>query len=800
MPGWDADGSSSIGLQADMVGSMERRVIGWLRGLIGGQRERSSRAEVWDTSRTRAVDRLNDRPGEPDAPPWQGSTAGLYDSGFVEEVKRSEDVARAGQKAWVAAGQTVTVQGRELPGGMFYVGSDLPAISPYVSIEPALIDPKLPGNHRSPDRSGREMGYWPSYSEITPAARSAYLDWLAAGRPSGAYIGYVFLFFYGLERRVVFDAAHIDEARAEIPALLDEVERLLKLYQDNHSFCGYAGNLLSFGPLLHGPVDVGSLTPPLTRQGWEFPVELKLALGAIVNAGEPLPASWALSWLRTHPDIQLRTPANRCSDEFNELFRIRYQAEYRDGMKIRRNKTPLKLSYHPASGSLRSVIEFDAGDLPDVCRLQAPVRRLRELAQVVTDELDAYSRWVGRRGERDSFGAVALLPRELAESRQPTDLRRLLERIESTLGSDDTATILVPDLIEEYPSRRPHILTAREAMAFAELLEQRGFGVAPDIRCSEINLSKHQHAVVFRLPDGPPAPTDEYLGATVVLQLGAAVSAADGTVTEDEERQLETHLERALQLSTVDRNRLRAHLQWLLTEPPKLTGMRARLRALAPSQQDLVGRFCVSVAAADGHISPDEVKVLSRVYSLIGLDPDRLHSDLHALASGPATRPVTVLPPDEPTGRRIPPPTEAATASTDDGLRLDEQRISEVMAATREVTQLLTEIFEGPVEQEAEESDPGAAAFDDEEVETASDSALGGLDPAHADLVRYLAQRRIWSREEFEQTAVELGLMPAGAIEVINDAAFERCDEPILEGEDPLEVNEQALRELLDGH
>ena len=89
------------------------------------------------------------------------------------------------------------------------------------------------------------------------------------------------------------------------------------------------------------------------------------------------------------------------------------------------------------------------------------------------------------------------------------------------------------------------------------------------------------------------------------------------------------------------------------------------------------------------------------------------------------------------------------------------------MAATREVTQLLTEIFEGPVEQEAEESDPVEAAFDDEEEEeTASDSALGGLDPAHADLVRFLAQRRIWSREEFEQTAVELGLLPAGAIEV----------------------------------
>ena len=118
------------------------------------------------------------------------------------------------------------------------------------------------------------MDYWPSYSHLAPASRTAYLDWLEAGRPGGAYIGYVFLFFYGIERRVLFDAAYLDEARAEIPALIDEVERLIDLYQDNNSFQGYAGNFLSFAPLIRGAVDAGDLTPPLTRRGWDFPVEL----------------------------------------------------------------------------------------------------------------------------------------------------------------------------------------------------------------------------------------------------------------------------------------------------------------------------------------------------------------------------------------------------------------------------------------------------------------------------------------------------------------------------------------------
>ena len=86
------------------------------------------------------------------------------------------------------------------------------------------------------------MDYWPSYSNLAPASRTAYLEWLAAGRPGGAHIGYVFLFFYGIERRVLFDATYIDEAHTDIPALIDEVERLIDLYQDNSSFQGYAGN------------------------------------------------------------------------------------------------------------------------------------------------------------------------------------------------------------------------------------------------------------------------------------------------------------------------------------------------------------------------------------------------------------------------------------------------------------------------------------------------------------------------------------------------------------------------------
>jgi len=71
-----------------------------------------------------------------------------------------------------------------------------------------------------------DLPYYPNYSQITPAARGAYLQWLATARDNpSTEIGLVFLYFYGLEYRLFQQSAIVD--RNEI---LDEVERLLRIY------------------------------------------------------------------------------------------------------------------------------------------------------------------------------------------------------------------------------------------------------------------------------------------------------------------------------------------------------------------------------------------------------------------------------------------------------------------------------------------------------------------------------------------------------------------------------------------
>jgi uncharacterized tellurite resistance protein B-like protein len=702
-----------------------------------------------------------------------------------------------GDRFWVPAGGTTTVAGREI-GGMVYVGSGLRPVSDYRgSVEPALLVPDRKVSWTQPDHPGSLIGYWPSYSAIDPASRAAYLHWLASGRKDpAAAIGYVFLFFYGIERRVLVDARVSEQAKAEIDGLLAEVERLLGIYE-NRSFRAYASSFLAITRLLHHPIDPATLPPPRSRDTWQIPLSLKIGLGALVAEGKPILPEWAYSWMVCSPEIRLRTPAQRCPEEFEELFKIRYAEAFTgEGLRIKPNKTFVKAEYRPASPSFFGSISLTLENLPDVTALTAPVRKLQEIADRTLQDLDVYSRWVGRTGDVHGPAALALLPPQLARGRQSEEGRRLVGWIEERLTGGEPALVEAADLLERWPGQTGTKLARRDAEMLALFLAQHGYGLEPDVRFGGPPPGSGK-AVLFRLgaegsaePE-PACPDPAYHAAAVLLHLAVAVSAADGEISAGEERHLFAHLEGALPLSPAGRTRLKAHLRWLITSPPGLAGLKKKIEPLAEPQRREIGQFLVTVAGADGHVGAEELKLLARIYPLLGLEAQAVYSDVHALASAeapPAAEPVTVLPAGPgPSGFPIP------RAPKADGVLLDPRKIQAKLAESEDVAGLLEGIF-------ATEEEPARAAMPQlpqPPTEPTGPPPIAGLDAIHSALLRRLAGKGLWERVEVERLAAGFGLLPDGALEVINEAAFERCGVPLLEGDETLEVDGQILEEML---
>jgi chromosome segregation ATPase len=89
------------------------------------------------------------------------------------------------------------------------------------------------------------------------------------------------------------------------------------------------------------------------------------------------------------------------------------------------------------------------------------------------------------------------------------------------------------------------------------------------------------------------------------------------------------------------------------------------------------------------------------------------------------------------------------------------------------------------------------SVFIEEPIATSPTGTSPGLDSAHSAFLQTLRTQTLWSREDLVRVAQQLDLLLDGALELINEAAFDRCDEALTEGEDPLEVNPNVLQELL---
>jgi len=685
--------------------------------------------------------------------------------------------AQNGDPYWVPARKSAMVKGLDI-GGMVYVGRGLHR-SAYGDAENCLIDPSLPIATGSPDIRGERLPYWPSYSRIPPTSRLAYLRWLASGRKDPDFaVGYVFLYFYGLERRLFLDRLPPEERLA----LIAEVERLRSIYAANGSFNRYSLALLEAAALL-APDAMGP-SPVFTSASYEMPLPVQIGLGKRVAAGEPLDADWLLSWWITHPETRVRTPVRRAFPEFQELFRLKFARTYPAGLRVSPPRRTLRYVYRAASGSFERNFSRELSGWPDVSKLTKPVSIADQIAEECTSELDAFSRYLGRNPNgRNTVEGHALLPAALAARLPNAELDELRAWAEARIDRDE-GLVPVEALLERLERQRPDRVSRRSLASAAAALSHIAIGFAPDPNFA-LRLPRNGEPIqLFRMHAGGgqlASPSDTFRNALFAATLGTFIAHADGTVSEAERQHLIAHIDRWDGLSDAERERLRANIDWMSAVPPNLTPLRKRFAEISEERKHAFSQLVIAVAGSDGRINPAEINAVRKLYKALGLPEDGIYSDLHALAAnGGTSEPVTVRKPAAAPIEYAIPTAPEKRGGTAQAIRLDHDLVSAIMADTAKVSKVLGAIFADDEPEETESDDEAAAA---------DSSLLRDLDPAHRALVAELVTRPTWSSEEFAQLATHFGLMPEGARETVNEWAFEQFDEALIEEEIDLEVN-----------
>lgn len=675
---------------------------------------------------------------------------------------------------------------------MLYVGEGLSPVRGLRDVEPALINPRLPVDRANPNRRGEGMSYWPSYSEITPAARAAYLEWLAGGRSDpNTYIGYVFLFFYGLERRLLGDVRRTAISPAERDAIFAEVTRLLGTYGHHRSFRGYATEFLGAARMGTDVRVYEREAPPLESSGSELPLLLRLGLGQLARDGRPIPAPWALSWVLCDPLINLPMPVRRCPEEFHELFRARYTRAFGEGLSLKPGGKDLAISYRPASASFGGELVLTAPGVPDVTARKRPAVKFHEIAEQCASELDAFSRWIGRNPDkRGSLAALGFLPSELIATHQGAEIVALCRTVEHHLGGKAVALAPAAEIVQGKRAKA-------DMVALAQLLQKKGYGIEPDVRFGGELPDQEGKVAVFRVPDDAPTTASaHYKAATLLVHLAVAMAAADGHVSDAEVQQIDAQLRALDSLSPPERARLLARAQLLAQGPPGLTGLKKRVEPLDARQKSAVADLIVAMAGADGRIDPAEVKLLVKLFPMLGLEQGEVYRRIHALAGAQATTagaPVTVKAAESRRGFKIPPP----SAVEANGIALNMAAVQAKLAETSAVAALLGAIFVEEAPAPSGETPPGGGAQTAERAPgVPAGPPVRGLGVGHSALVRRLAARSTWSRAEVEGLTAGLGLLTDGALELVNETAFDVCGSAAWSGDDPIEIDGDVMKEL----
>lgn len=655
---------------------------------------------------------------------------------------------------WVGFDDTQAIAKWKLPRGGVYIGTPSGGASDPWRAEPALIDPSLPVDAAHLDYPGQSMGYWPSYRTIKPNERATFIVYIHSDRVRpGVGLGYVFLYFYGLERRLLLDACDDPVARAEVPAILAEIQRLLIVYGPiSRSFNRYASDLHALGSAIYA--DANSLTAPIT-QG-QPGSGLLIQMGRVLGAGDAVPASLALAWAASAASAPRIAEWRSVETEARELFAQSYQRAFGNGIQLPKTAGVLNVRHHGAAFN-RTGMTISL-NIPDPRVIEPRLGQLPILFTSVVRQLESLAHLRARRA--DPLAEAALMPSGLRSQALPAVLENL-KQFASIAVRDRNGVISVPELRQHAGLDVSQKLGKRDAMSCAKALESLGFGLEPDVRQGG---TVGKSVVVFPLEaNTSPKPAATYTAAVGVLNLAFAMANADGVVTAEEVKSALDHVGDLFALSACDRNRLSARLRLLQLAPPSMTKLLGSARQLASNRREAVAQLVVGIAHADGRVDPAEIKLLERIYKALDLDPAKVPSDIHRYA------------------------TQSSTATPSNTRGLDTAAIAAKMKETDAVQNMLGRIF---AEAEASIAAPAASI--------ASESRLG-LDAACNTLLTHIlaSTAPIIARTEWDEWCEPLGLMPDGAVENINDAAFEHLDGALLTDEgDHLEIQKRACEAL----
>ncbi|MEI9948332.1 MAG: TerB N-terminal domain-containing protein [Pseudomonadota bacterium] len=685
-------------------------------------------------------------------------------------------------RRFLGTAEVLSVAGRTIARPLTFASSTA------IGSEASTIVTSLPvgdARHAGP------LPYWPSYSEADLHQRARYLDWMAGGRTDPAIdIGYVFIFFYGLEWRALREGLDVEAA-------CQETFRLLAIYGPrNGSFRSYAANFLLFAMLTR----LDTITDEQEFEGvLEHLLETSMNGSAVLTAwyfrrGLPLPARYAVKLAPTLEGAKRSVVAKRAEHELSHLFAARYREALGNGLPLTAAKRELSLAYRGASSSWHRAGSPLAVSIPDVLGKWGQFKPLVRIWNQCIEDLRKAARLKEKSGEL-SAEAWAALPAELRAQYDHPDRDRWDDLVAGAPRLGAFHLVTGGALAELAGAARTEKLSAALLCKITETAAELGYALEPDARAQRKGLRWQDEMLIWPSEETSCPDPKLYSAAYILLSLSMQVAMADGALAEEEAYVVISMLTDTFTLDETLRKRFVALQHLLARQPVRAATLAKKLQSTRTSSElAKIGRVLVSVATADGVVTDQEHAALRSLYKALGLSAADLGAAMVASGITLASDAVVdvrsgtgVAAPGEP----IPPPPKPAP-----GVALDQAAIAAIIADTRDVAALLADVFD----QEGDDDDPSLAvtpapkSASHDAVSSEIKAVAQGLDARYHAVLADLLSKPRWTREEIRSLALTRKLMPGAILETINTWSEETYGDFLIDEADTWQIHSELLQ------
>ena len=664
-------------------------------------------------------------------------------------------------QGWVPKHQEVEIAGK-LVRGLVYVGK--PPIVQTIFGENqfcnAYIDPSLPVSMTSSQKSHVGTDFYFTYASLSPFERNKYLDWLVAGKTREHFDPrFVQIYFLGLERRLLAD----NPTSQDINDILMELTLLSDNFRiQNFEFLYRLQRFYLF------TTDIAPYYENASKSDFYIDPMLTKVEGSLkASNDELLGYQHYYCYLDECEDEIINNALQNYPLDFELMFKREFEKKVPDGIPSYSEEPEMFDEYLSISTefSCEDTLKYRGNNLESYLDDDLFWRFAYPTARKIAWALDSKERQNRKSRNKRTLQTAKKTDRLGFANSDSQDQKRIIENWKDrTLKQKNE--ISVYDVLKFTGTSEPKFGFSKQQWDRAvDKFLNADFGLIPEssLFMDYDNINDPITFIELDRQDHEWRKTSKkYFSVLISVALGFLIFSKDGSLTKTQKSTIETLIKGTKGLKRSEKIRLSHNFQRMLKSPPfpKFTARLGHYKKLI--DPNIVRPFLVKCASIGNLNNAKTVSLMETIYTRMGVDTALVYSDLHA---------------EESTSQYTEKRKKQGKIR-----ELDLEKINKIRSETEQVSEVLGGIFN---EQQAVSS-------------SEKSNLVGslGLDNKHEILVRNLLDKSNWTESEFEKLVKQQGLFTAGALESINEWAFDRFEAPLIDDHDGYQVDVDIIEKI----